>query len=549
MTAAWALMGLLCLPVMPGDQNSDQARDNASGPAPASARTALTEQQAARQIDLLFRSHWDAVEVQPAQMTTDEEFVRRVYLDLAGRIPSVSEVRQFLSDASPDRRQQLVEKLLDGPAFVRHFTIRWRTTLIPEAFDDVRTRQLVPGFEAWLWTQFSAGTPWDQVVREIITVPLTATTPGVSQSPQPLQSASSPAAFFLLRDFKPEELATGTSRAFLGVRLDCAQCHDHPFDRWKQQEFWSLAAFYSGLQQPAMADQPPQALIPSENNNSRSIVVPSTGRTVPAQFLTGHQPNWRPDDIPRQVLANWITAPDNPWFARMAANQVWALLMGQGIVHPVDDFSDANPPSHPEVLQLLADQFVLHDFDLRFLIRTITATQVYQLSSLQSHASQKEPADFARAALRGLTPEQLFDSLAEATGFYQPYRSENPFVISAETPRGRFLELFRSTGESPLRRETTILQALAMMNGEFINTATGPDDSRTLRSIIEFPLMNDEERLDALFLAALSRRPTASEHERCLAMLKTAPDKTAQAVVFGDIFWVLLNSSEFLLNH
>ncbi len=529
MTAVWALLGLLCLPVIPADD----------------ATPVLTEQQTARQIDLLFREHWDAVEVQPAELSTDEEFVRRVYLDLAGRIPSVSEARQFLRDDSPDRRQQLVQTLLDGPAFVRNFTIRWRNTLIPEALDDIRTRQLVPGFEAWLWTQFAAGTPWDQVVREIITAPVTE----AAQPRQPLESASSPSAFFQLRDFKPEELATGTSRAFLGVRLDCAQCHDHPFDRWKQQEFWSLAAFYSGLQQPAMADQPLQTLMQPENVALRSIMVPSTGRTVPARFLTGQQPDWRPEDVPRQVLANWITAPGNPWFARMAANQVWALLMGQGIVHPIDDFSEANPPSHPQVLQLLADQFIAHKYDLRFLIRTITATEVYQLSSRQSHPSQKEASDFARAALRGLSPEQLFDSLAEATGYYQPYRSDNPFVISAETPRGRFLELFRGSSESPLRKETTILQALAMMNGEFVDAATGPENSRTLRSITEFPLMNDDERLEALFLAALSRRPTASERERCLELLRQAPDQAAQAVVFGDIFWVLLNSSEFLLNH
>lgn len=529
MTAAWALLGLLCLPAAP----------------PEGGKPVLTERETAAQIDELFRKHWEAVEVQPAEVSGDEEFVRRVYLDLAGRIPSVSEVRQFLSDESSDRRERLVERLLDGPAFVRHFTIRWRNTLIPEAFDDIRTRQLVPGFEAWLWTQFAAGVPWDQVVREIITTPVTTASP----TQQPLTSASTPSAFFLLRDFKPEELATGTSRAFLGVRLDCAQCHDHPFDRWKQQEFWSLAAFYSGLSQPEMGEQPFQAMFRAENLQSRAIEVPSLGRTVPARFLTGDEPVWGAEDVPREVLAKWITAAENPWFARMASNQVWALFLGQGIVHPVDDFSDANPPSHPEVLQLLADQFVAHDFDLRFLIRAITATRVYQLSSRQSDASQQESSDFSRAALRGLTPEQLFDSLAEATGFYQPYRTDNPFLISGETPRGRFLELFRGSGESPLRKETTILQALAMMNGEFINAATVPENSRTLRSIVDFPLMNQDERLEALFLAALSRRPTAAERDRCLEVLKQAADSAAEAVAYGDIFWVLLNSSEFLLNH
>ena len=535
MTAALTLLWFACFPTPPG----------LPAPAPQPPQTQLTPQQTAAQIDQLFQAHWEAVEVQPAAPASDEEFVRRIYLDLAGRIPSVSEVRQFLNDANPDRRLKLVEDLIDGPAFVRHFTILWRNTLIPEAVDDVRTRQLTPGFEAWLWTHFSTGTPWDQVVREIITTPLTPTgTPN-----QPLTSASSPAAFFLLRDFKPEELASGTSRAFLGVRLDCAQCHDHPFDRWKQQEFWSLAAFYSGLQQPDAADDAAMMSFTTEDNSRRSIVIPRTGQTVPAKFLSGEQPAWQPRDAPRQVLANWITAPSNPWFSRMAANQVWALFMGQGIVHPIDDFSDANPPSHPAVLQLLAEQFTAHNYDLRFLVRTIAATRVYQLSSRKSHASQTEPEDFARAPLRGLTPEQVFDSLAEATGFYQPYRTDNPFVIADSTPRGRFLELFRDSSESPLRKETTILQALAMMNGDFITNATAPENSSTLRSIVDFPLMSDEDRLEALFLAALSRRPSAEERQSCLELLKSTPTPAAHANTLGDIFWALLNSSEFLLNH
>ncbi len=539
MTAAIALLWFACIPWPVPVPQAPPA------PAPQAPPALLTPGETAARIDQLFQTHWDAVEVQPAAPATDEEFVRRIYLDLAGRIPSVSEVRQFLNDSNPDRRLKLVEELLDGPAFVRHFTILWRNTLIPEALDDIRTRQLTPGFEAWLWTQLSAGTPWDKVVRDIITTPLNpAAVPN-----QPLTTANSPSAFFLLRDFKPEELASGTSRAFLGVRLDCAQCHDHPFDRWKQHQFWSLAAFYSGLQQSEMAADAPMMTFTTEDSSRRSIVIPRTGETVPATFLSGEQPDWQPNDFPRQVLANWITSPSNPWFSRMAANQVWSLFMGQGIVHPIDDFSESNPPSHPAVLQLLAEQFAAHNFDLRFLVRTITATRVYQLSSRKSHASQTEPEDFSRAALRGLTPEQVFDSLAEATGFYQPYRSDNPFAIADSTPRGRFLELFRDSAESPLRKETTILQALAMINGDFVTSATSPENSSTLRSIVDFPLMSDEDRLEAIFLAALSRRPSDDEIQKCLELLKSAPTSDASANTLGDIFWALLNSSEFLLNH
>ncbi len=509
------------------------------------ATAPLPPAETAAKIDQLFETAWKANSIEPAPKSNDEEFVRRLYLDLAGRIPSVSEAREFFDDASPTKRTALVERLLDSPAFVRHFTILWRNALIPQATSDFQTRALLPGFEAWLWKHFSSGTPYDQIVRELITAPLDFGNPQ-----DVLNSPNSPSAFFLARQVAPENLATGTARAFLGVRLDCAQCHDHPFDKWKKDQFWSMAAFYSGFQLPeAPNPDVPMMQARTENTSSRSIKVPSTGDMVPAKFLTGAEPTWTDTDRPREVLAKWITAKDNPWFAKMAANRLWALFMGQGIVQPVDDFSDNNPPSHPEVLNLLAEQFAAHDYDLKFLVRTITLTRVYQTTSRQTHASQADPTQFARTALRGLTPEQFFDSLAEATGFYQPYRTDNPFVIDDESPRGRFLTLFRDENDSPLMKETTILQALAMMNGDFVDNATSLDDSQTLRAIADFPLMSDDEKLDTLFIAALSRKPTESERATFGKYLKDGGTNKNPQEAMADIFWALLNSSEFLLNH
>jgi len=517
-----------------------------SAAAVAGASQSLSVAEAAAEVDRIFERSWQSSGVQPAAVSSDEEFVRRLYLDLAGRVPAVSEVRQFLADERSDKRSALVDSLLDSPAFVRHFTILWRNALIPEAFNDLSGRRLVPGFEAWLWTQFSSGVPYDRMVRELLTVSLDSG--GLdgdgAAAGSVLRSASSPAAFYVIREMRPENLAAGTARAFLGVRLDCAQCHDHPFDRWKQGQFWSLAAFYSGFR-PVDAEAGMSAVL-AERRDSRSIAIPDKDQTVQAAFLEGEQPDWGLNRSAREVLADWVTSRGNPWFSRMAVNRVWALFMGQGIVHPVDDFSENNPPSHPEVLQLLADQMVAHDFDLQFLVRTITRTRVYQLSSRQTHESQSDPLRFARAAVRGLTPEQLFDSLAEATGYYQPYRTDNPFVISAETPRATFLELFRDEGDSPLQKETTILQALAMMNGEFVDAATSLENSQTLGGVVEFPLMTDEERLETLFLAALSRRPVESERT---AMLEYVRQSESASAALADVFWALLNSSEFVLNH
>ena len=506
----------------------------------------LSPQETATEIDRLFAESWQKQSVEPAPEATDEEYVRRLYLDLAGRIPAAAETREFLENSSPQKRTELVESLLDGPAFVRHFTIIWRNALIPQAFNDLQTRGLVPGFEAWLWKHFSEETPYDRMVHELITTPIDFG----DNAGNVLNAASSPSAFFIVRQLQPENLATGTSRAFLGVRLDCAQCHDHPFDKWKRNQFWSMAAFYSGFQRPEGVDPENALMMPmNEVKGSRSIKVPSTGDVVPAMFLTGTEPEWTEESVPRQMLANWVTSKDNPWFAKMAANRLWAQFLGQGIVQPVDDFSDNNPPSHPEVLDLLAEQFAAHDFDLKYLVRTITATRVYQTTSRQTHASQADPNQFARMALRGLTPEQFFDSLAEATGYYQPFRTDNPFVIDADSPRGRFLELFRDENESPLMKETTILQALAMMNGDFVDNATTLDNSQTLRAVVDFPLMSNDERLETLFIAALSRRPTEGEKASFGKYITDGGTSGNAKEAFADIFWALLNSSEFLLNH
>ncbi|MEZ6132994.1 MAG: DUF1549 and DUF1553 domain-containing protein [Planctomycetaceae bacterium] len=496
-------------------------------------------------IDDLFMATWKTENVVAAAPASDAEFLRRLHLDLGGRIPAISDVRDFLADTDPEKRQQAVDRLLDSPAFVRHFTIVWRNALIPQANSEPQLRSLIPGFEAWLWQHLSTNRPYDQIVRDMITTELNPTNAAA------LASTTSPDAFFVARELKPENLATGTARAFLGVRLDCAQCHDHPFDKWKQSQFWNLAAFYSGFARPDTDDDnPAMAMTMVENTATRSIRIPGSDTLVPARFLNGDEPDWvGTNQTPRAALAEWLVNEQNPWFARMAVNRMWEQFFGRGLVDPVDDFSDNNPPSHPDVLQILAQAFVSSGYDLQHVIRIITATRVYQLSSAQSHPSQTEPQHFARSVLRGLTPEQFFDSLAEAVGFYQPYRSDNPFVIETDSPRARFLELFRDSSESGLEAETTILQALAMMNGEFIGTATSPDDSQTLRAITEFPGMTDDERLETVFLATVSRPPTDKEREKLTEYLKSGSPDSTPGSALSDIFWALLNSSEFLLNH
>ncbi|MFN8709456.1 MAG: DUF1553 domain-containing protein [Planctomyces sp.] len=542
-----------CPRILFGAENSPELQKPASELQPASPESQpvriapLTPAETAAQIDRILAESWSQSQVQPAEVADDFEFLRRLFLDLAGRIPSVSEIRNFSEMPVESRRSDITERLLDSAAYVRHFTTVWRNGLIPQAESQREYRTLIPGFQAWLWNHIAQNTPYDVMVRDIIESPLMRD----RTSNTLLSSGSSPEAFFLVRDLKPEELATGTARAFLGVRLDCAQCHHHPFDHWKREQFWSFAAFYSRIS-PDEASANRDAVNVSSLLNSGEehvIQIPGTETSVPATYLNGQKPEWKQGDLPRTVLAHWVTAPTNPYFSKMAANRLWAQFFGQGIVHPADDFSDNNPPSHPEVLKLLADQLVAHDFDLQFLIRTITATRAYQLTSRMSHESQSDVSQFSRSALRGLTPEQLFDSLAEAVGYYQPYRTENPFLQEDNSPRSRFLELYRDDTESPLQHQTTILQALAMMNGEFVDNATSLESSRTLRAVVEFPLMSDAERIDTLFLSTLSRLPSEEERKELELLMVKISDRKEIGNSLGDVFWVLLNTSEFLLNH
>lgn len=499
--------------------------------------------EVANRIDELIAKRWSTENVIAADQSSDAEFLRRTYLDIAGRIPPTSGVRKFLNDTSGNKREQLIKTLLDSPTYNTHFTTVWRNALIPEATTGLEFRQLVPGFEAWLWQQMHDNRPYDAFVAEILTTPVAGNlsrAPGQNTKPTPF-------AFYQAKQLKPENMAAATSRIFLGVRLECAQCHDHPFDQWKQEQFWNYAAFFAGL-----SASDPRGMSAVENRQQAEITIPDTETTVPAMYLTGDKPKFTKALSTRETLSKWLIAKDNPFFAKMAVNRMWAHFFGIGIVEPVDDFSAENPPSHPELLDELASEFAAHDFDLKFIIRAITNSKTYQLSSRQTDASQSEERLFARMAVKGLTPEQMFDSLAEAIGFYQPYRTDNPFVLDDNSPRAEFLRLFRDESVSPTERETTILQALAMMNGEFVADATSLEDSQTLSAALNFPLMTPAQRLETLFLAALGRKPTATEVSRLTELIDTAgKTNTADSkhAVYTDVFWAMLNSSEFLFNH
>lgn len=501
-----------------------------------SARDAL---ELAVKIDQFVAARWAADKVRPAAPADDAQFLRRVYLDVAGRIPSVAEARAFLTDKRPDRRQRLVDRLLESPAYVKHSANVWRALLVPEA--DFTAQFTRPVMEAWLRKQFAANAGYDRLVRDLLTAPVAGDRGlniyGGGEGPTPV-------AFYSNKEYKPENVGAATARLFLGVKLECAQCHNHPFARWTRQQFWEFAAFFAGFDA-----QTQMGFVTNlrEIKDRRELAISGGSKVVQANFLDGTEPKWKYNVGSRQLLAEWVTSPKNLFFARAGANRLWASLFGTGLVEPVDDLRAENPPSHPELLDELASQFAVHQFDFKYLIRAITASRAYQLSSVSSHPTQEDPRLFARMALKGLTPEQLFDSLTLATGFREK-APDRRFILERESMRDQFLTQFASQ-DKRTEFQTSILQSLMLMNGKFMEEVTSPNRSATLASVAASPFLDARQKIEALFLAALARPPRSDEAERFTRYVKEGGTKGDAKSALGDVFWVLLNSPEFLLNH
>ncbi len=481
--------------------------------------------------------------VKSAGRSSDAEFLRRAYLDIGGVIPPNSVVQNFLADSRADKRARVLDDLLSSSRYVRHFTAFWRNTLMPEVQSNQQVQQLLPGFDAWLRGRLAENTRYDQLVREIITTPLESK--GRNQQMMRRGAEQSPIAFFQAKEIAPENLAAATSRIFLGIRIGCAQCHDHPFDKWKQTEFWSYASFFAGIERQGSAGIFGQV---EEVFDRRELLIPDTETVVQANYLDGTQPRWKFRVSSRDTLADWLTSGTNPYFARMAVNRVWGKFFGVGLVDPVDDFTEHNPCSHPELLDALAAEFVKHDFDVKFLIRSIVNSRAYQLTSARPEGESYDPQHFAVMPVKGMSGGQLFDSLAEATGFFEEFQVRRPNMQNGSSPQTEIMELFANDTDPVTEQQTSILQALAMMNGAFTSGALDLQNSRTLAGIADFP-MSPEERVDSLFLSTLSRRPTERERAKFADYVKSGGATKDQRRALADVFWALLNSTEFMTNH
>ncbi len=485
-------------------------------------------------IDARLAACWAEAKIRPSARADDGEFLRRASLDLVGRIPTAAEARDFLDDPDPGKRAALVDRLLDSPAYAARAALLWRQLLLPEAGDQGPIA--AGGFDAWLGRKVAEGAGYDRIAREILSARLVGRD-GDGNGMAAAGAEPTPAAFYIARGGKPETLAADSARAFLGIRLECAQCHNHPFARWKREEFWGYAAFFAGVPRQADGDDLPGARAPREDPARRELTIPGTSTKVQAVHLDHSGPAWRPRAGTREVLAEWITAPENPYFARAAVNRTWARLFGNGLIDPVDDLDAATDPALAGLLDEVAGRFRDRGYDLKFLIRALMATRAYNLSSAVDPAESTPPPMFARMPVRGLSPGQFVDSLARATG------------LDAGEARARFLELFADRDAPATESQTSILQALTMMNGAFLAGATSPEAGDVLGAVAEAPYLDTAGRVEVLYLAALTRRPRPAELTLAVRYVERRPGEADRARALSDVFWALLNGPEFRVNH
>jgi hypothetical protein len=502
-----------------------------AGPRPGDPRCGDREAKAlAARIDARLAARWAEANIRPAATAGDGEFLRRASLDLVGKIPIAGEARDFLDDPDPGKRSVLVDRLLDSPAYAARTALLWRQILLPETDDQVGVSP--GGLEAWLRKKVDEDAGYDQIIREVLAAKLAA---GARDMVADGAAEPSPAAFYSARGGKPEVLAGDVARVFLGIRVQCAQCHNHPFAKWKREEFWGFAAFFAGV--PQQQGDAATLRMPREDPRRRELTIPGTSKVVKAVHLDHSAPAWRPRAGTREVLADWVTSPDNPYFARAAVNRVWARFFGNGLIDPVDDIESEGDPALAALLDEIARDFRAHGYNLKYLIRALMGTRAYNLSSAAEPDTSAATPLFSRMPVRGMSPDQFVDSLSQATG------------CELGEHRARLLELFTERDVPPTESQTSILQALTLMNGAFLSGATRPETGEVIGAIAEAPYLDTAGRVEMAFLATLSRLPRPEERSLAIEYIDRRKTEVDRARALSDVFWALLNGPEFRTNH
>jgi hypothetical protein len=485
---------------------------------------------------------WDKLKLlalTPSPVASDSTFHRRAFLDVIGRLPTPEETRTFLADKSTDKRTKLIDALLERPEYADWWASKWADLLRPNPYH-VGIKATM-NIDAWLRESFRRNKPYDQFVREILTAQGSTFRDG--------------ATVMFRNRREPDEITTMVSQLFLGVRLDCARCHHHPFEIWGQDDFYSLAAYFArighkgtGISAPISGSEEVIYSVPTG-----VVKHPLTGKVLPPRPLFGKAEEVTEDRDPRQVLADWVTSPDNPYFAKVIVNRVWADLMGRGIVDPVDDLRATNPPSNGPLLDALAADFRKNGCDLKKLIRTIASSYVYGLSTAPNDRNIGDSRNYSRHYRQRLRAEVLLDAITDITGVPEKFDATPPGTRAMEVWTVRassvFLDSFGRPDpnqDPPCERttDTSVVQALHLMNAQNLYRKVTADEGRAAK--LAASKKSAAEIVDELYLLAYSRVPTDAERTAAVKRIEKAGSERRKAL--EDLLWALVNTPEFVFN-
>ncbi len=491
--------------------------------------------------------------LEPSGRCDDATFLRRVSLDLTGALPEAEEVEAFLADPEPSKRERLVDRLLESPAYVDSWAQFWGEVFQNrlERDGDKRGRKGVRGFARWLRTQVEENRPWDEFARGVLTArgPLT----------------DEPAGGYYLVNRKPEDLAEAASQALLGTRIQCAKCHNHPLERFTQDDYYGMAAFFSRVKLDGKTtDEGPAVEIglPGRRRGKGArtdaqkvgLTQPRTGQFLPPRPLDRSDLPPSDDRDPREALAAWVTSSSNRLFARALVNRVWKRFFSVGLVEPVDDLRATNPASNEPLMDALCDDFVRQGFDLKRLIRLIATSRTYSLSSDPLPGNAADRTFFSHYLPRRLPAEVLADALTHVTGIAEPFEGYAEGLRAVQLPDPKVPSYLLDTFGRPERitpcacertSEVTMPQVLHLLNGEALARRIAEGDGRLARLLASG--RSDREVADRLFLNALGH--TAGESQWKAVEAALAVPGADRAAVFRDLTWALVNSREFLFGH
>jgi hypothetical protein len=488
-------------------------------------------------IDAKAAAKWRELGLVPSPLCSDAEFLRRAMLDAIGTTPAPDEIEEFTADADPRKRSRLVDRLLDRPEYVDYWTLKWGDLL--RVNSEKLGAQGMLAFHLWLREAFRTNLRVNRMVDELVTA-------------QGSIFSNGPANYFRIAS-SPDDLAETTAQVFMGVRLQCARCHHHPFESYGQDDYYALAAYFARVKTKGSDEfglfGGDQVIFVSK---AGEVFQPRTGKKMAPRPLGGQAVDDPVDR--RRALAGWLTTENRGWLARNIVNRYWGYLLGKGLVNPIDDLRETNPPSNPELLDALSGAFVASGYDLKALLRLIMSSRVYQLSAQSTPANRLDTMFFTHYNVKRLTAEQLLDAIDAATGTVEKFPRLPAGTRAIALPDTNYASFFLDTFGRPLRAiacecerssDPNLSQALHLMNGDVVNRKLAQTGGR-LAGLLKDPRLTDQSLVRRLYLLVFNRPPTDVETAAAMTVFAEAPGRAAAA---QDLFWALMNSKEFLFNH